>query len=281
MYSTQNILLFGLLSILLAPIAGGLITGLDRKLTARFQSRTGPPLMQPFYDVAKLWGKERTTTNVWIAFSAWVYVTASATTVFLFFIQSDLLLILFVQAVGAVFLCIGAFAVPSPFSQIGAQRELLQIFTYEPLLTLVVISMAAVTGSFKISDVLAYDSPLLLELPLMFIVLGYALAIKLRKSPFDISASAHAHQELVRGVYTEYSGRYLALTEIAHWYEVVFVLGLCALFWTTNWMILVPLLIVTYLVEIIVDNGAARMTWRWMLPTVWFTGLGLSLVKLT
>ena len=68
----------------------------------------------------------------------------------------------------------------------------------------------------------------------MFIVLGYALTIKLRKSPFDISACHHAHQEVVRGVYTEYSGPYLALIEIAHWYEVILVLGFCALFWATS-----------------------------------------------
>lgn len=40
--------------ILLTPIAGGLLTGMDRVITARMQGRQGPPLLQPFYDVLKL-----------------------------------------------------------------------------------------------------------------------------------------------------------------------------------------------------------------------------------
>ena len=39
--------------ILLAPLAGGLIAGIDRRVSARFQGRYGPPVLQPFYDVLK------------------------------------------------------------------------------------------------------------------------------------------------------------------------------------------------------------------------------------
>ena len=150
-----------------------------------------------------------------------MYLGGAATSVVLFFMGSDLLLVFFVQLVGAVFLVIGALSVPSPYSQIGGQRELLQMLAYEPLLILVIAGTYAVTGSFKVEAVFAYDHPLLLQLPLLFVVLGYALTIKLRKSPFDISGSHHAHQEIVRGVFTEYAGRNLALVEIAHWFEVV------------------------------------------------------------
>jgi ech hydrogenase subunit B len=42
---------------LATPLIGGLLVGVDRKLTARMQERVGPPLAQPFYDALKLWGK--------------------------------------------------------------------------------------------------------------------------------------------------------------------------------------------------------------------------------
>ena len=42
------------LFLLLAPLAGGLLDGLDRIIAARMQGRKGPPLLQPFYDLAKL-----------------------------------------------------------------------------------------------------------------------------------------------------------------------------------------------------------------------------------
>ena len=46
--------------ILLAPLIGGLLDGLDRKISARMQRRVGPPLLQPFYDVSKLLRKKPT-----------------------------------------------------------------------------------------------------------------------------------------------------------------------------------------------------------------------------
>jgi len=49
--------------ILLAPIIGGLIAGFDRKITAHMQGRVGPPILQPFYDVGKLFEKEKTVAN--------------------------------------------------------------------------------------------------------------------------------------------------------------------------------------------------------------------------
>ncbi|MBC8159367.1 MAG: NADH-quinone oxidoreductase subunit H [Rhodospirillales bacterium] len=275
-----NVILLALAGLIVAPLVGGLIGGIDRKLTARVQGRVGPPIVQSFYDVAKLWAKETTVANPWLTFCSWVYVGAAATSVVLFFMMGDLLLIFFVQAIGAVFLVIGALSVPSPYSQVGGQRELLQILAYEPLLILVIAGIYVTTGSFKVEAVLAHDTPLLLELPLLFIVLGYALTIKLRKSPFDISGSHHAHQELVKGVYTEYVGRNLALVEIAHWYETILILGFVALFWTTSLIGLAVLIVVTYALEIIIDNISARLTWRWMLGSVWVTGLCLSTVNL-
>lgn len=269
-----------ILGIIIAPLIGGLIAGIDRKITARFQSRFGPPIIQPFFDVAKLFGKVKVINNFWQVFCAWIYLIAAALSVGLFFAQSDLLLIFFVQAVGAVFLVMGALAAPSPYSQVGAQRELIQILTYEPLIILVFVSMYLVTGSFRIDEILQYSEPLMNKLPLMFVVLGYALTIKLRKSPFDFSTSHHAHQEIVKGVLTEFSGPYLGLIEIAHWYETVLILGICALFWHTSFIGMFVLLVSTYLAEILIDNTMARMTWRWMLGYVWSIGLAMSFVNL-
>lgn len=268
------------IGVVVAPLLGGLIAGVDRRLTAWFQSRYGPPVWQPFFDVMKLFGKEKLVVNGWQVFCAHIYITAAMLAVVLFFLQSDLLLILFVQAVGAIFLVIGAFSATSPYSQVGANRELIQILTYEPLIILAFVGIYLVTGSFKISQILLQTKPLLASLPLLYIALCYALTIKLRKSPFDFSTSHHAHQELVKGFLTEYSGPYLALVEIGHWYEVVLILGLCSLFWATSWIGIIVLVGLTYLCEILIDNTTARMTWRWMLGYVWTIGLAMSFVNL-
>jgi ech hydrogenase subunit B len=269
-----------IIGFLVAPLIGGLISGLDRIITARFQGRIGPPVWQAFYDVIKLMSKESMVVNVWQAFCAYAYISAAAIAVVLFFLKSDLLLILFIQAVGAVFVVVGALSSTSPYSQVGAHRELLQILAYEPLIILVIAGIYLETGSFKISIVYNWPQPLILKLPFLFVALGYALTIKLRKSPFDLSTSHHGHQELVKGVLTDYSGPYLALIEIGHWYDVVLLLGFCSLFWATSAVGMIALLFVTYIAEILIDNITARMTWRWMLGYVWAMGLTLCTVNL-
>lgn len=268
---------FGLLA---APVLGGLISGLDRILTARMQGRIGPPITQPFYDVVKLFGKERMVVNVWQAFCAYAYLAAASIAVVLFFLKSDLLLILFIQAVGAVFVVIGALSSTSPYSQVGAHRELLQILSYEPLLVLVIAGIYLETGSFRIETVYAWHQPLILKLPFLFVALGYALTIKLRKSPFDLSTSHHGHQEIVKGVLTDYSGPFLALIEVGHWFDIVLILGFCSLFWGTSLIGMIVIIFITYFLEILIDNTTARMNWRWMLSYVWAMGLALSAVNL-
>lgn len=266
--------------IVLAPVLGGLAKGMDRRLTARLQSRIGPPVLQPFFDVLKLLKKEMIIVNVWQAFSVYVFMAAAMLSVVLFFLQLDLLLILFVHGVSSVFLVIGALSGNSPYSQVGAHRELLQILTYKPFLILVACGIYLRTGSFKIASIQQLDQPLLFRLPLLFIVLGCALCIELRKSPFDFAGSYHAHQELVSGVFTEYSGPCLAIIEIGHWYEIILLFGLCSLFWTTNWIGRISLVLSVYCIQILMDNISARLTWRWMIGYLWGGGITLCVLNL-
>jgi ech hydrogenase subunit B len=272
-------LFFGIVGLAVAPILGGLIAGVDRKITARMQSRFGPPILQPFYDVFKLLGKTPSYVNAWLVLSSYLALISSALAVFLFFFQADLLLIFFVMTIGAVFQVMGALSVNSPFSQVGAQRELLQMLCYEPLIIIAFIAIALKTGSFSIEAIYALETPLLYSMPLLFLSLGVALTIKLRKSPFDISASHHGHQEIVRGLLTEYTGPQLAMLEVAHWLDVILILGLCSLFWSTSWIGMLVLLVVTYFLEILIDNITARLTWQWMLERVLAPSLILSLLN--
>lgn len=273
-------LIFALIAVAVAGPAGGLLAGVDRRLTARLQSRQGPPLLQPFYDVLKLFGKAPCVTNPWLIFSAYVSLMASAVALLMFFMQGDMLLLFFVMTVGAVFKVAGALSADSPYSNVGAQRELLQMLAYEPLVVLTFVGISAATGSFMISDVYALDVPLLPHLPFLFVALGYALTIKLAKSPFDIASCHHGHQEIVRGVLTDYSGPQLALLEISHWLDVILLLGLCSMFWHTSVTGMVILLVLTYALEILVDNVCARMTWTWMLKHAFGITLGLAIFNI-
>ncbi|WP_134218462.1 MULTISPECIES: respiratory chain complex I subunit 1 family protein [Pelotomaculum] len=279
----MNTALIVVLAIVLGPIIGGLLTGIDRKITARLQGRFGPPIMQPFYDVFKLLGKEKFINNKVQIVYVITYIFFAMLSFVLFVLGQDLIAIIFVLTVGGGAMVMGALSVRSPYSQIGSQREILQMLAYDPLLIITAFGMFVVTGSFKVSEIVNYqiqnNTPLLYVLPLVFIVLIEVLSIKMRKSPFDISAGQHAHQELVRGVHTEFSGPYLALIEVAHWYELMLALGFVAIFFASNWYIAAALVIVMYLLEIILDNTTARLTWRWMLKSAWGFGIVLCAVN--
>lgn len=280
----MNTTLLVVLAIVLAPIIGGLISGIDRKITARVQGRFGPPILQPFYDVFKLFGKEKFITNkvqiVWVI----TYLFFAMLSFVMFVLGQDLIAIIFVLTVGGGAVVMGALSVRSPYSQIGSQREILQMLAYDPLLLIAVVGMYVVTGSFKVSEIAQWQmtnsTPLLYLLPLVFIVLVEVLTIKMRKSPFDISACHHGHQEIVRGVHTEFSGPYLALIEIAHWYELMLVLGFVALFFASNWVIAAGLVLAMFILEIILDNVTARLTWRWMLKSAWGVGIILCVINI-
>ena len=280
----MNTTLLVVLAIVLAPIIGGLLSGIDRKITARVQGRFGPPILQPFYDVFKLLGKERFFTNKVQIVYVITYLFFAMLSFVLFVLGQDLIAIIFVLTVGGGAVVMGALSVRSPYSQIGGQREILQMLAYDPLLLIAVVGMYVVTGSFKVSEIAAWQmtnaTPLLYVLPLVFIVLVEVLTIKMRKSPFDISACHHGHQEIVRGVHTEFSGPYLALIEIAHWYELILVLGFVGLFFASNLYIAAALIVAMFILEIIIDNTTARLTWRWMLKSAWGYGLILSVINI-
>lgn len=276
---TQTIIVV-ILTIVLAPVVGGVLSGIDRIVTARMQNRVGPPLLQPFYDLFKLLGKENIVVNKFQMFYVIAHVALMVTSLVLFILKQDLLMILFIMAFGSTALILGGLSIQSPYSRIGSHREILQMMAYEPVLIFMVVGIYKLTGSFTVQSILNFEEPLMYSLPLIFIALLYVLTIKLRKSPFDFSTSHHGHQELIKGLLTEFSGPQLALVELAHWYELVLILGFIVLFWATNIYIGIAIALASFLLEMFIDNISARMTWKWMIWVTWILGIGLCLVNL-
>jgi ech hydrogenase subunit B len=268
-YQSLSILERMLVFLVLAPFVGGLLAGIDRKLSARLQGRYGPPVKQPFYDVLKLFQKERIVVNKFQNFNIVLLLVFTVFSGALFFAGADLLLTIFSLALAGTFFILGGFSVGSPYSHLGAERELIQLVSYEPMVILMAIGMYQVTGSFKVADLVQYPKPLILYLPGIFAGFLYILTIKFRKSPFDLSMSHHAHQEIVRGITTEFSGPALALIEITHWYENVLLLSMVYLFFGFYPWIALVVTVAAFLFEIFIDMNYARFKWQLTLASSW------------
>jgi len=270
-----------LLYIIFAPVVGGILAGLDRKFSARLQGRVGPPVLQPFYDVLKLLEKEnlvvRRSQNLYI----WFFLVVIIFTGALFFAGGNLLLVAFAFALGSIFFVLAGFKASSPYSFIGAQRELIQIAAYEPAIFFTAIGIYMVTRSFEVHTAVAFPKPLIIFLPGVFFSLFYIMDIKLRKSPFDISTSHHAHQEVVKGITTEFSGKALAAIEVAHWYETVIILGFVYLFCASNIFLGILLSLAAFFAVVFVDNSTARAKWQAVLFSSWIVTFVTSVTNIT
>ena len=263
----------GIIYIIFAPILGGLIQGIDRKITAKMQGRIGPPILQPFYDVQKLFRKEVVVVNRAEKFFIIFYLIFIIFTGVIFFSGGDILLVTFAFTLTSIFLVIGAYSTNSPYSTIGAERELLQMMSYEPMFLLTSIGFYLAKGTFNVGEIIIGKFPTIVYLPGIFIGFIFILTIKLRKSPFDLSSSHHAHQEIVKGLTTEFAGPTLGLVEIAEWYENVLLYGVVYIFFRYNSTLSIVLALVicllVYFLEILIDNTFPRVKWKHLLESSW------------
>jgi len=214
-----------------------LYEGVDRIVHARMQRRFGPPLLQPFYDVIKLLGKEsivpRRAVRAVFQASPWMAMTLTLL-IFLYIPigsippilagNGDIILILYLLAASAVMMVIGGFASGSPYANVGSQREMVLMMSYELPLALVVLTLAwlvykrGVPGApFSLETFVAVPVWNTVGLiggmgifALLLSLLGVVPA-EVGKVPMDI---AEAKTEILEGFLAEYSGRNLALFKL-------------------------------------------------------------------
>lgn len=273
--------------LILAPFLGGLLDGIDRIISARMQRRKGPPLLQPFYDLKKLFSKQMIAVNNVQMLLNLSYLVFLAVAGAMLFGGMDILMCLFILSTADMFLIMSASSDSSPFSTLGANREMIQMMAYEPLTLLIAVGFYLATGSFHVGEIITSSQSPVMMMPGMLIGFMFISAVKLRKSPFDLSTSHHAHQEMVKGLTTEMAGPTLAIMNIAEYYEMVLLLGIAGLFIVNNqwwsWPLAILVCLVFYFLEILWDNVSARLKWKHLLGSCWVITLltgGLNLLIL-
>lgn len=226
-----------------------LLKGVDRKFAAWLQARVGPPIWQPFWDVAKLWQKENIIPERAVP---WVFngapVLALISSMLLFFYipvgpveglledwmpllggYGDLILIIYLLAVPGLMMSIGGFASGSPLATVGAQREMVMMMSYELPLAIVILAIAWRITHFDVGldsfnlGVIGSPDNTLWSLPgmgalgivgavLLAGVFFLIIPTELSKIPFD---APEAETEIGGGIIAEYSGNNLAMFYLA------------------------------------------------------------------
>jgi formate hydrogenlyase subunit 4 len=202
--------------LLLAPF----LEGVMRKLTARIQSRQGPPLYQPYLDLLKLLGKENLNSSGNWAFRLAPILSFSSMLAAIALVpltgganilahSSDLMTLIYFLTLSGFCLLVGALASGNPFAAVGASREMMTTVMLEPVLAMLLILGAVRNSSFSLAAAVPGVASIRgLSYFLMLAVYLLALQAFVSRQPFDI---AEAEVEILEGPYLEYSGPNYAL----------------------------------------------------------------------
>jgi NADH-quinone oxidoreductase subunit H len=195
----------------------------DRRVTARFQGRVGPPWFQPLADWIKLMAKEDILptgasaracaalpmVSLAAVLTASLYIPVAGRPVGAF--EGDLIVVLFLLSIPAMAYFLAGWMSGGVYSMIGGNRSLLQYFSYEVPFLMALSGVAILSGSWSISHIAQVQTGAVWHafvLPLGFTLAIVGLIGKLKRVPFDIPK---AKSEIVAGPLTEFSGRKLAL----------------------------------------------------------------------
>ncbi len=262
-----------LIYIVAAPMVGLFFEGYDRVVSARMQNRRGPSFLQPVYDLLKLFQKQSIVVNRLQTALVLGFVIFTIFTGCIFYAGGDILLVFFAHSLADMFLILAAYSANSPYSSLGAQREFMQTMAYEPMTLLTAIGFYMVCGSFNVSDIINQDMPAIVRAPGVFLGFCFTLLITFRKSPFDLSTSHHAHQEMVKGLTQDLAGSIYGLQELGELYASVQMLSIAGLFFIcknpVSYVIAVAVVFVVYFFVLLADNIFPRVKWEVMLSSTW------------
>jgi formate hydrogenlyase subunit 4 len=214
-----------------------LVTGIIRKVKAVLQSRQGPPILQPYYDLQKLFRKSSVVSSdaSWVSIitpyvcMAAMVVAALLVPVFVtasFGSLGDLIVVVYLFATARFFMALAALDAGSTFGGMGSSREMMISSIIEPAILLAIFSAALITGTTDlagISQVLVvggYD----LVRPTLFLAFAAFFIATLAENARITFDNPATHLELTmihEAMLLEYSGKKLALMEMASMTKLV------------------------------------------------------------
>lgn len=220
-----KLLVLGLIHLGLVLLLAPLFEGIIRKITALVQSRKGPPLFQPYYDVMKLLVKddiESGVAPVMQRFAAYLSLASVLMVGLLvpmggmvpFQTAGDVILLIYLLTLSGIATLLAGLAGGSTYSLVGMSREMMSMMTLEPLLAVSIIIGSIHAGSLRLDT--ALQGAVFGTVPISGIlicgVILFGLQAFVGRVPFDVT---EAETEIMEGPLIEYTGPKLALFKMA------------------------------------------------------------------
>lgn len=237
-------LLVQLVQMTILLVTAPFLTGLVRKVKAQVQRRRGASVLQPYRDLRRLLGKEAMiAVNASWLFRAVPYFVFAATWVgaaliptfaanLMFSWSGDLIAITALLGGARFALALAGMDIGTSFGGLGASREMMFASLAEPAMLMIVLSVALIVGSTQLSTIagimLTGDVGLRVSLALALAALLIVAIAENGRIPVDNPAT---HLELTmvhEAMILEYSGRHLALIELASMLKLSLYLSMTA-----------------------------------------------------
>ncbi len=226
-------------ALVLLLLVSPLLEGVLRKLKALVHSRIGPPLLQPYWDILKLLGKDdlRSPHSFLGPLPALASLAATLAAGLLIplwgaapFAGGDIILFIYLMGLASACVMLSGMDSGSPYAFVGSAREMMTAFVVEPVLFVALVTLALKTHSFRFAEMALQQQIAGPSLSLIIAGAAVFLAIQaqLGKLPFDIP---EAEGELMGGPFIETSGPTYAMFRwgfLAR--QVIFTLMLVQLF---------------------------------------------------
>lgn len=228
------------LVLLLAP----LLTGFVRKCRARLLRRQGPSLLQPYRDLVRLMRKEVVLADSaswlfrvapYLIFAAtWVAACLIPTfaTGLLFSWTGDVIVITALLGSARFFQALAGLDVGTSFGGLGSSREMMIASLAEPAMLLTVFTVSLLAQSTQLSTIAAFMASgqvgLRISLGLALLALTMIALAENARIPVD-NPSTHLELTMVHeAMVLEYSGRHLAMIELASSLKLLLYMSLIA-----------------------------------------------------
>ena len=262
----------------------------DRKLTARLQWRKGPPLLQNFYDLFKLFSKEVVIpdsanktlfvlpliiglfSTVLVATIEWLVIILPQHS-----FVGDVIVVLYLFMIPSIMFIISAASSGNPIAMVGVSREIKLMLSYElPLVCAVLVSIIK-SGSIRFVDLMKISAFSSVSEIIALVVAIICFHAKLGLVPFDI---AEAETELASGIFIEYSGPLLGIVRLTR--QILF--STAPLFIITvflfkgSWWLLVIKYILIVVIFTLIRNVNPRLRIDQAIKFFWFIVFPISLL---